>query len=62
MIVLLHYKGAGIILCIDKALEQAGVSREDVNYINAHATSTMAGDLMEYHALVHCFGRNREVG
>ncbi|XP_057422311.1 3-oxoacyl-[acyl-carrier-protein] synthase II, chloroplastic-like [Lotus japonicus] len=48
--------GAGIILCIEKALAKSGVSREDVNYINAHATSTPAGDLKvkEYQALIHC--------
>ncbi|RZC50093.1 hypothetical protein C5167_018520 [Papaver somniferum] len=31
-----------------EALAQFGVSREDVNYVNAHATSTQAGDLKEY--------------
>ncbi|CAL0304822.1 unnamed protein product [Lupinus luteus] len=53
-----HPDGAGVILCIEKALAQSGVSREDVNYINAHATSTPAGDLKEYQALFHCFGQN----
>ncbi|KAK2449924.1 fatty acid biosynthesis [Trifolium repens] len=53
--------GAGIILCIEKALVSSGVSREDVNYINAHATSTPAGDLKEYQALIHCFGKNPEL-
>lgn len=53
--------GAGVILCIEKALAQSGISKEDVNYINAHATSTPAGDLKEYHALMHCFGQNPEV-
>ncbi|XP_019057607.1 PREDICTED: 3-oxoacyl-[acyl-carrier-protein] synthase II, chloroplastic-like isoform X2 [Tarenaya hassleriana] len=53
--------GAGVILCIEKALDQAGIPREDVNYINAHATSTPAGDLKEYQALVHCFGQNPEL-
>lgn len=53
--------GAGVILCIEKALAQSGVSKEDVNYINAHATSTPAGDLKEYQALMHCFGQNPEV-
>ncbi|KAF5458697.1 hypothetical protein F2P56_022711 [Juglans regia] len=53
--------GVGVILCIEKALAQSGVSREDVNYINAHATSTQAGDLKEYHALIHCFGQNTEL-
>ncbi|KAM7513082.1 hypothetical protein LguiB_011957 [Lonicera macranthoides] len=56
-----HPDGAGVILCIEKALAQSGVSREDVNYINAHATSTPAGDLKEYHALLHCFGQNEEL-
>uniref|UniRef100_Q9M4Z8 beta-ketoacyl-[acyl-carrier-protein] synthase I n=1 Tax=Glycine max TaxID=3847 RepID=Q9M4Z8_SOYBN len=53
--------GAGVILCIEKALAQSGVSKEDVNYINAHATSTPAGDLKEYQALMHCFGQNPEL-
>ncbi|XP_050216894.1 3-oxoacyl-[acyl-carrier-protein] synthase II, chloroplastic [Mercurialis annua] len=53
--------GAGVILCIEKALAQAGVSKEDINYINAHATSTPAGDLKEYEALMHCFGQNPDL-
>jgi 3-oxoacyl-[acyl-carrier-protein] synthase II len=53
--------GSGIILCIEKALSQSMVAREDVNYINAHATSTPAGDIKEYQAIVHCFGQNKEV-
>ncbi|XP_022754772.1 3-oxoacyl-[acyl-carrier-protein] synthase II, chloroplastic isoform X2 [Durio zibethinus] len=56
-----HPDGAGIILCIEKALAQSGVSRGDVNYINAHATSTPAGDIKEYQALLHCFGKNPEL-
>lgn len=56
-----HPQGAGVILCIEKALSQSGVAREDVNYINAHATSTPAGDLKEYNALLHCFGQNQEL-
>uniref|UniRef100_L7VIK9 beta-ketoacyl-[acyl-carrier-protein] synthase I n=1 Tax=Carthamus tinctorius TaxID=4222 RepID=L7VIK9_CARTI len=56
-----HPQGIGVILCIEKALSQVGVSREDVNYINAHATSTPVGDVKEYLAIVHCFGQNQEV-
>ncbi|XP_051131877.1 3-oxoacyl-[acyl-carrier-protein] synthase II, chloroplastic-like isoform X2 [Andrographis paniculata] len=56
-----HPKGAGVILCIEKALAQSGVSKEEVNYINAHATSTPAGDLKEYEALIKCFGQNSEL-
>ncbi|XXG53366.1 hypothetical protein AAC387_Pa03g1468 [Persea americana] len=53
-----HPDGTGISLCIEKALSQSGVSREDVNYVNAHATSTQSGDLKEYSALIRCFGQN----
>ncbi|PHT43009.1 3-oxoacyl-[acyl-carrier-protein] synthase I, chloroplastic [Capsicum baccatum] len=56
-----HPKGTGVILCVEKALAQSGVSKKDVNYINAHATSTPAGDLKEYQALLHCFGQNPEL-
>ncbi|CAA0810968.1 3-oxoacyl- [Striga hermonthica] len=56
-----HPQGTGVILCVEKALAQSGVSKEDVNYINAHATSTPAGDLKEYQALLHCFGQNPEL-
>ncbi|XP_021276195.1 3-oxoacyl-[acyl-carrier-protein] synthase II, chloroplastic-like [Herrania umbratica] len=56
-----HPDGVGVILCIEKALAQSGVSKEDINYINAHATSTPAGDIKEYEALMHCFGKNPEL-
>ena len=53
--------GIGIVLCIDKALAQLEVARRDVNYINAHAASTLTGDIKEYEAVIHCFGKNPEV-
>ncbi|KAL0724182.1 hypothetical protein Bca4012_038781 [Brassica carinata] len=53
--------GAGVILCIERALADAGISKEQINYINAHATSTPAGDLKEYQALAHCFDQNPEL-
>ncbi|KAK6911831.1 Beta-ketoacyl synthase, N-terminal [Dillenia turbinata] len=56
-----HPDGTGIVLCIEKALAQSGVSREDINYVNAHATSTPAGDLKEFQALTRCFGQNPEL-
>ncbi|CAL9121507.1 unnamed protein product [Musa acuminata var. zebrina] len=56
-----HPEGTGIVLCIEKALSESGVSREDVNYVNAHATSTLSGDLKEYQALMCCFGKNPEL-
>ncbi|CAH9148738.1 unnamed protein product [Cuscuta epithymum] len=56
-----HPNGAGVVMCIEKALAQSGLSREDVNYINAHACSTPEGDLREYEAIIHCFGHNPEL-
>ncbi|MBN1915101.1 MAG: beta-ketoacyl-ACP synthase II [Parachlamydiales bacterium] len=47
--------------CIEKALEDAQCSKETVNYINAHATSTVAGDLCELKAIREVFkDQNRE--
>ena len=43
--------GVGVNFAIDKALEMTGVKAEDVNYINAHATSTPAGDMAELRVL-----------
>eukprot|EP00249_Psilotum_nudum_P023385 c28853_g1_i3 orf=238-1935(-) len=56
-----HPEGAGVLLCIEKALSQSGVRREDVNYVNAHAASTQAGDLQEYKALMQAFSKNPEL-
>lgn len=47
--------GEGVALCIQNALHDAGVQAEDVNYINAHATSTPAGDMAEVNALKKIF-------
>ncbi|KAM1825724.1 hypothetical protein ACFX13_025177 [Malus domestica] len=37
------------------------VHPEDVNYINAYATSTRTGDLKDYRALIRCLGKNPEL-
>jgi 3-oxoacyl-[acyl-carrier-protein] synthase II len=46
-----HPDGKGVKLCIERALAAAGLKPEDVNYVNAHATSTPAGDMAEYRAI-----------
>ncbi|KAH9665359.1 3-oxoacyl-(acyl-carrier-protein) synthase II [Citrus sinensis] len=56
-----HPEGVGMVSCMKKALAQAGVAREDVNYINAHAPSTRLGDLREYQSVIRCFGKNPEL-
>jgi 3-oxoacyl-[acyl-carrier-protein] synthase II len=47
--------GKGVALCIEHALQNAGLTAADVNYINAHATSTSAGDMAEINALKAIF-------
>jgi 3-oxoacyl-[acyl-carrier-protein] synthase II len=47
--------GAGARACIQAALDQAGISSNHVGYINAHGTSTPAGDLVELRALEQIF-------
>lgn len=47
--------GEGVALCIRNALQDAEVTEQDINYINAHATSTPAGDMAEVSALKKVF-------
>jgi 3-oxoacyl-[acyl-carrier-protein] synthase II len=48
--------GLGVALCIENALKDAGIAKEDVDYINAHATSTIVGDICEIDAIKKVFG------
>ncbi len=48
--------GLGVMLSMENALKDAQVEKEQVDYINAHATSTLVGDIREIHALKSCFG------
>ncbi|TBW11450.1 beta-ketoacyl-[acyl-carrier-protein] synthase II [Azotobacter chroococcum subsp. isscasi] len=48
--------GAGAARCMQNALRDAGLNVDQVQYINAHGTSTPAGDLAEVAALKSVFG------
>ena len=48
--------GEGAARCMKLALKNSGINPEDVDYINAHGTSTLAGDLGETYALKTAFG------
>jgi len=48
--------GLGVGSCMEQAMADAGISKERVNYINAHATSTLAGDMCEIQAIRNVFG------
>ncbi len=48
--------GFGVYQCVEDALRDAGISKEQVNYINAHATATPLGDIAEIEAIHKVFG------
>ena len=54
--------GQGVANCINMALADAGIDKEQVNYINAHATSTPAGDLVEINAVKKVFTDTAQEG
>lgn len=51
-----HPNGDGAIQAIERALHDAGVQACDVDYINAHGTSTKMNDLSETNAIKAVFG------
>ena len=48
--------GAGAALAMGNAIRDAGIDPSEVGYVNAHATSTKVGDLIEIHAVKKVFG------
>jgi 3-oxoacyl-[acyl-carrier-protein] synthase II len=51
-----HPEGLGAKLVMKRALKDAGMTPEDIDYINVHGTSTPVGDISEAKAIIDVFG------
>lgn len=52
--------GEGLSRAMESAVAEAGLQLGDIDYINAHATSTVAGDIAEVHAIERTFGKKEK--
>ena len=53
-----HPEGLGAKLVMKRALKDAGLNPEDIDYINVHGTSTPVGDISEAKAIKEVFGEH----
>lgn len=53
-----HPEGAGVILVMNGALEDAQMKPDEIDYINVHGTSTPLGDIAEVTAIQKVFGEH----
>ena len=51
-----HPEGVGLAAAINNALQEAGISAEDVSFVNSHGTSTIENDKIEGKVLFDIFG------
>ena len=51
--------GDGALRAMKLALKSASLNPEDIDYINAHGTSTLAGDMVEFNAVKSIFGQTK---
>ena len=45
-------------MCMRNAIRNAGLNASEVDYVNAHGTSTPAGDIAETNAIKQIFGKD----
>ena len=51
-----HPEGVGAILSMEMAIKDAGISPQDIDYVNMHGTATPLGDIGETKAIKKVFG------
>ncbi|MDP4272364.1 MAG: beta-ketoacyl-ACP synthase II, partial [Bacteroidota bacterium] len=51
-----HPNGLGAAICMQKALHDVGINAAQIDYVNAHATSTGMGDISEAKGIKQVFG------
>lgn len=56
-----HPEGDGAVLGMNEALREAGITHEQIDYINMHATSTSQGDTSELVAVKRVFGERKSL-
>ena len=53
-----HSEGKGAKLAMKMALNKANMNPEEINYVNAHGTSTSMGDVLEFNAVKEIFSNS----
>jgi 3-oxoacyl-[acyl-carrier-protein] synthase II len=54
-----HPEGKGASVAMEKAIKESGLDKSQINYLNAHATSTPKGDIAEMNALSKVFNKHK---
>jgi 3-oxoacyl-[acyl-carrier-protein] synthase II len=56
-----HPEGIGAVLGMKEALREAGITADEIDYVNMHATSTAQGDISELVAAKTVFGQRKDL-
>lgn len=56
-----HPEGLGAVLGMREALREAGITADEIDYVNMHATSTVQGDISELVAAKTVFGKRKDL-
>ncbi|MCF2444885.1 beta-ketoacyl-ACP synthase II [Dyadobacter sp. CY345] len=56
-----HPEGEGTALAMQLALDEAGISASEIDYLNVHGTASPVGDISELYSIETIFGRNPDL-